>query len=1193
MDKMSAVKVVSSRMGTYLENYLNYKEKLKFAADAVPTRARDVAFLNACLDNLFHHYFDNRLEMGIAPVAVADKRGAGRLAEEDFKLILKRRFGGSVTTVRHLFKEDDAPGESSLESALLDGREGFSIVFYEPEGDMARTYPFMSPKVDTGDGAAIVEVSGTCIPDMVIRAGSEIYLFDCKYMEPKSCDQDASAGALFQYRVQLYIYAQVLGDMVRRRGGAARLGRGVRIDAIHQALLYLTPGLLRDPEQVLRRIEKIAVGAGGTVSCQGVFHYLNTLDIEREEITDALLAFVSDYADGKYRGGANGLSHCDPLRNGVGEAAGKLSMRSVLPMTRLEYLESTLVHSCQRCAMPMCGLKNYLVHSRLPLRRDNAALEENLVERFDAGREEAKALPGIRERSTQILSRLLMVEYLPSVDISIGDAGYLQDVKYVVKSSSSAVAGEVKPLDPPLGDALTPLQVVFDREVVARLDDIPPLTVIQSPTNSGKMIAAMLFVNALLEGLDHGHVIVMVPKKTLAGHTRKEFVRFFSDRNILDDSTPEGGARNEKFYRAHRIVHLSADNIRIYHGDTAVGFEAPKVGVVISTYEYAQEILYHRERGAARLRGLVCDEIHSRLMGVHGDNMVERKYLPYHEFATFLEYGRRRIRVLWMTGTMPTYWQDKIRGIVGCNKVVSGFTANNVKIEDRREIVPRDACVERVVECIEYNREDRTLSLRNEGDRVRRHFKEEFGACGRTRLLPIFCFSKSMAEQISMELKAHFAGLGYREMERNIHVYAATKYVGEKEVIEQAVQNASKRGPVILITTNVIAEGIRLDTHLGLLVRAYNEDRSTFFYDDHTMRQMASRIARGFSEGRKIPGYFKVFTTSTFKEDAFDQADEIQRFMLRNTRFAPKEEGLTVRDGYAMVQNYFPERLLPEREFLLYEEVLRDKRYIDQRGSITDEGEMYLSFGQWYRPAGELDEALLAENLALNVWFAPYLHSEEFLDNFTAANQQEIWGFYGRKNWHAPVILPLAMALDDRKRPSYLHAAARILAIWIHGETEESLDALDTLVEGIYVRYGQEIWRNIGFRFKGVGGQHKIRLMLYVVAYRLIFLSYRPNRDSRQDRIRYQDVILDSNYSILHSPERTKPKLTRYYELMLRERLANLSENEAKTTRRDILKKIQEGYESIRAGFYIGREGEIRDRILTRRVDIAGLLEPL
>jgi hypothetical protein len=1195
MGSVIPVRLISSRAGIYLEHYSLYRTKL--TRDVTALDSQKQAFLRTCLNNLLHYYFRHNLQPGIESPFVANRQGIGAMAEAEFKEVLITAFGNSVVSVHHLFESDKPHPESlSVEGLLNESTRTFCIILFEPT-ERSRDYPFLT--VAGGpQGGEPIEVSGTCIPDLIIKSGGDVYLFDCKYTEPKEEDQAGNSGTIFQYRTQLYIYGSLIKRMGRQRGGAARLQLATDISAIHQALLYLTPDLFRNPDRVIRAIAKMRDGRRAPVSCLGTFHYLNESEEHRNEIEDLIRNFVLDFVHGHYleKGApALNLPHCAPLSHGIGEELNQLSMKSVFRMTHDDYLASNVIYNCPRCAMPLCGLKNYLIHSQVSLWKDNTTLEAILKERFRKDRGDDRNLHGLERQALEMLSRLLNVDYVPSVNITIEDARWLADVKYIVRTSSSAVAGEIKPLAPALGNALMPLQVVFAREIVSRLDDLPRLSIIQSPTNSGKMLAAMLFANALLAKHDEGLIIVMVPKKTLATHVLNEFRRFFVERAALSDGHEDSRRKNEVFYQEYPILALRDNDIRVYHGDTIETMTIPDRGIIISTYEYAGELLYHQDERFQNLRGVVCDEIHSRLMQVRENSMVEKHYLPFHDFVSFIELVQRGLHVLWMSGTMPPYWANKIQSMSACNQVVSCFKANRVLIDADASVQSSEECIRQIVDGIQYDPARKTLSLSDPQGRIRRHFAETYDEHERTYLLPIFCYSKWMAEQLSCALKTKFRDMGFADMERNIHVYTATKYVFEKETIENAVKDAAKKGPVILITTNVIAEGIRLDTRIGLLLRAYNAQQKTYFYDDDTMRQMASRIARGFADGHKIRGYFRVLTTSTERYDSFARHDEIQRFLLLNTRLSAETRNVDIREGYAVVKSYFPEQhILSEGDIELYQERLLDQAYIDDQLKITFEGEMYLRFGLWHRPIGDSVIEELEDNIHLNLLFAPYLNNEEFIDNFMDDSQNQVKEFYGRKNWHAPVFLHLAIRLDDPAKPAHIRKdPARRIANLLHGYSEGWFEAMDARVDRIYRNYGDEIWRNISFKFRESDGKSKVLLMLQIIAYRLMFLNFRPHMLNPEDRVTYQNVLLDANQGIVHNPNKTLRNLRFYYELLIKKQTAEQPENNIKRAIEAMHDIVGSVYGDIAFSFYPKRESELASRISAKSMAILAVLNEL
>lgn len=531
---------------------------------------------------------------------------------------------------------------------------------------------------------------------------------------------------------------------------------------------------------------------------------------------------------------------------------------------------------------------------------------------------------------------------------------------------------------------LVPLQRIFYDEVISdgHHKSLKRSYLISSPTNSGKMDCALMLANQALIDCHsfgrRGRVLILQPKKQLANFTVKQVRDYFS---LNTKKCPMKG----EFYKGHDLFGVDVRGnkpvtAKVFHGsstgsikDTISSFD-----IVVSTYEYMIEFLLSQE--IEPFDCIIFDEVHSRLR-LDSEEMGSSMLTSMLNYTFIMQIikTQRNPYVAMMSGTLPVQWTENMSNNPHINVISSAFSHSSIKTFGMDIDAPGiQGNISKLVTFRDGYFELKPGALNQPIEGIERY---------KTRVLPVFVYSRREIDLIGTYFEAMAEELAAGNSNRKpfeVLKYSGSKATSSKEKVEEMIDASNRHpdscDPIVLISTNAIAEGAKLPSNLAIIV--YSQDPiGNQFYDADTIRQMSNRISRGFNPSAKIPGV--VITVKVDTARVREREDNYNKLCLTSCMLDNRsEEGLSVTHGMDLVARTtgYYNQIDPIK---ITETIrnLKERHYVEDSGLITPSGRMVIKYDSWM-PLPDFHTHSIEANILINTVILPYLSNDEFMSDF-------------------------------------------------------------------------------------------------------------------------------------------------------------------------------------------------------------------
>ena len=657
-------------------------------------------------------------------------------------------------------------------------------------------------------------------------------------------------------------------------------------------------------------------------------------------------------------------------------------------------------------------------------------------------------------------------------------------------------------------DGLVPLQRIFYNEVISegRHKSLKRSYLISSPTNSGKMDCALMLANQAMIDCHalgrRGRVLILQPKKQLANFTVDQVLEYFHPNT---KTCPMKGA----FYKNHPLYGVDVRgnkpiSARVFHGSSTGSIKdaLSSYDIVVSTYEYMIEFLLSQE--IEPFDCIIFDEVHSRLR-LDSEEMGSSMLTSMLNYTFIMQIikTQRNPYVAMMSGTLPVQWTDNMSNNPHINVISSAFSHSAIKTLGMDiDAAGIQGNISRLVTFRDGYFELKPGALNQPIEGVERY---------KTRVLPVFVYSKREIDLIGTHFEAMAEELakGNNDLKPfKVLKYSGSKATSSKERVEKMIDDSNRDpdscAPIVLISTNAIAEGAKLPSNLAIIV--YSQDPlGNQFYDPDTIRQMSNRISRGFNPNAKIPGV--VITVKVDTSRVREREDNYTKLCLTSCMLDNRsEDGLTVTQGMDLVARTtgYYNQINPIK---ITESIrnLKDRHYVEDSGLITPSGRMVIKYDSWM-PLSDFHARSIEANILINTVILPYLSNDEFMSDFVG--QKLIAGL----NYFDPTYSEMFKVLVKESTPKdatcekiFNHVFAEDYG---HSSTHNILEWLDNLqrpeiVEDlmrILFRFGQPTTTNAA---------HVVSLVKMAL-WKTLFIKVKRDKDGTR-RSFLQEPFYDAN----------------------------------------------------------------------------------
>lgn len=592
---------------------------------------------------------------------------------------------------------------------------------------------------------------------------------------------------------------------------------------------------------------------------------------------------------------------------------------------------------------------------------------------------------------------------------------------------------------------LVPLQRIFYNEVIreGQHKSMKRSYLISSPTNSGKMDCALMLANQALIDCHalgrRGRVLILQPKKQLASFTVDQVLEYFHPNT---KSCPMKG----DFYKSHDLygVDVRGDRpitARVFHGSSTGSIKdaLSSYDIVVSTYEYMIEFLLSQE--IEPFDCIIFDEVHSRLR-LDSEEMGSSMLTSMLNYTFIMQIikTQRNPYVAMMSGTLPVQWTDNMSNNPHINVISSAFSHSAIKTLGMDIDAPGiQGNISKLVTFQDGYFKLKPSALNQPIEGVERYA---------TRVLPVFVYSKREIDLIGVHFEAMAEELSKGNNNRKpfqVLKYSGSKATSSKEMVEKMIDSSNRDPdsctPIVLISTNAIAEGAKLPSNLAIIV--YSQDPlGNQFYDSDTIRQMSNRISRGFNPNGKIPGVIIAVKVDTYR--VREREDNYNKLCLSSCMLDNRsEEGLTITQGMDLVARTtgYYNQINPIK---ITDSIrnLKERHYVEDSGLITPSGRMVIKYDSWM-PLSDFHTRCIEANILINTVILPYLSNDEFMSDFIG--QKLIAGL----NYFDPTYSEMFKVLVKESTPNdttcekiFNHVFAEGYG---HSSTHNILDWLDNL----------------------------------------------------------------------------------------------------------------------------------------------------
>lgn len=562
-----------------------------------------------------------------------------------------------------------------------------------------------------------------------------------------------------------------------------------------------------------------------------------------------------------------------------------------------------------------------------------------------------------------------------------------------------------------------------------------------SPTASGKTQAVVFLMDELLRKNPDSTVVFMVNNKTLAEATYRELLEKFS---------------SGKF----GVSKLLKKEVAVRHGSSTD--KTPLLGakILVATYDWGLEYLEtagtsKTEKPSLDVAGIVCDEIHSRLLPQ--DVLVEFPDFDGAYSLTRLLNIQERIsdvrnketKIIFMSGTMPGGWRERFIANESFDVVESLYRTNDLRLFQHEAPLSSYAELSDIIsQLVNYSAKNEIFKIA--ASDLRSFMDHEDGRKYQgSQFIPIFANDTSLLEEMAAGLrKTH----GFQF---DIFIYTSKKEARVKAQIERrllAANEAKEKGekfkPFVLFATTSIAEGVKLPSNEAIVILLGDPSSGATQPPRLVGEQQAARVGRVYNPDKKerAAAYFitlnrKMSPTKDEREEALDK--KLLKLSHLGRRYAPNGQR-NYHGGLIELYKRFPATIHQNTPtFGQMEKRTKRDRFISPDGSLTPLGELKLFYDNWAEPdSGSYDSYDTVELSTLfNLVVVPFITQKQFVREFVKG-QSARFKNNGDSSYRA---LYNILSIRSGKGDIDKSAAQRLMKLLFDREDADSVFALTEL----------------------------------------------------------------------------------------------------------------------------------------------------